>query len=323
MKASWPKVQLGEVLRQRVPDVAVEPTEIYRFAGVYSFGRGVFRAQVRPGSEFAYQRLTRLRKGEFVYPKLMAWEGAFGIVPVECDGCHVSPEFPVFEIDTERLVPSFLGFYFRIPRVWESMAGRSTGTNVRRRRLHPGNFPGREIPLPPLAEQGRVVSRIEKLVAQINDARTLRQQASASAESLLVAMAHGWNSDHAEGHPAGWRSMRLSECIRLVDHSQRVFPDQRYPNLGIYSFGRGLSPKPPIDGAATSATTLRRVTAGQFIYSRLFAFEGAYGMVTEEYDGHFVSGEYPTFECVPSLIRVEFLAAYFKAPSVWKGGLDR
>ena len=46
--------------------------------------------------------------------------------------------------------------------------------------------------------------------------------------------------------------------------------------------------------------------------------EGAYGAVTEEYDGHFVSGEYPTFECDPSVIRVEFLAAYFKAPSVWK-----
>jgi type I restriction enzyme, S subunit len=58
MKASWPKVRLGEVLRQRAPDVAVEPTETYRFAGVYSFGRGVFRAQARPGSEFAYQSLT-------------------------------------------------------------------------------------------------------------------------------------------------------------------------------------------------------------------------------------------------------------------------
>ena len=39
---------------------------------------------------------------------------------------------------------------------------------------------------------------------------------------------------------------------------------------------------------------------------------------TEKYDGHFVSGEYPTFECDPRLIRVEFLAAYFNAPSVWK-----
>jgi type I restriction enzyme S subunit len=51
---------------------------------------------------------------------------------------------------------------------------------------------------------------------------------------------------------------------------------------------------------------------------RLFAFEGAYGMVTDDFDGHFVSQEYPTFDCDPDQIRPEFLAAYFKAPSVWK-----
>ena len=105
MNTNWPKVQLREVLRQRVPDTAVDPTETYNFAGVYSFARGVFRGQARLGSEFSYRRLTRLRKGEFVYPKLMAWEGAFGIVPAECDACYVSREFPVFEVNTERLIP--------------------------------------------------------------------------------------------------------------------------------------------------------------------------------------------------------------------------
>ena len=162
MNTTWPKVQLGAVLRQRVPDVMVDPTETYNFAGVYSFARGVFHGQPRLGSEFSYRRLTRLRKDEFVYPKLMAWEGAFGIVPEECDGCYVSPEFPVFEINRDRLIPLFLGFYFQIPEVWASMSGGSTGTNVRRRRLHPEDFLRREIPLPPVAEQQRVVARIER-----------------------------------------------------------------------------------------------------------------------------------------------------------------
>jgi len=187
VNTTWPKVRLGEVLRQRAPDVMVEPTEVYQFAGVYSFGRGVFRAQTRQGSEFAYQCLTRLHKGEFVYPKLMAWEGAFGIVPSECDGCYVSPEFPVFELDTRRLAPTFLGYYFRIPRVWESMAGGSTGTNVRRRRLHPGDFLRREVPLPPLAAQLQLVTRIEHLATQIHEARTLRDQVAGEAEALVAS----------------------------------------------------------------------------------------------------------------------------------------
>jgi type I restriction enzyme S subunit len=50
----------------------------------------------------------------------------------------------------------------------------------------------------------------------------------------------------------------------------------------------------------------------------LFAFEGAYGIVTKEYDGFFVSNEYPTFDCNPLRIRPEFVSAYFRSPEVWK-----
>ena len=41
-------------------------------------------------------------------------------------------------------------------------------------------------------------------------------------------------------------------------------------------------------------------------------------MVTSEFDGVFVSQEYPTFDCNPCYIRAEFLAAYFKPAHVWK-----
>jgi type I restriction enzyme S subunit len=318
MRKKWPKVQIGQVLRQRKPDVTVTATELYQFAGVYSFGRGVFRGQKRQGSEFSYNVLTQLREGEFLYPKLMAWEGAFGVVPPTCDKCYVSPEFPVFEIDESRLSPRFLGFYFQIPRVWESVSGGSTGTNVRRRRLNPVDFLKQEIPLPPLAEQRRVVARIEELGAQIHEARTLRRQAAEEAETLLVAMAHRADLDQAAKEHAGWKRKQLSEVLQLVDDPHKVESGRAYPNLGIYSFGRGLFHKPPIDGLVTSATTLRRVKAGQFIYSRLFAFEGAYGMVTDEFDGAFVSQEYPTFECNPLYVRADFLSAYFKPALVWK-----
>ncbi|MCC6175481.1 MAG: hypothetical protein IT305_09290 [Chloroflexi bacterium] len=91
-----------------------------------------------------------------------------------------------------------------------------------------------------------------------------------------------------------------------------------YPNLGVLSFGRGLFEKPPIDGALTSAKKLFRLRAGQFVYSRLFAFEGAYALVEERFDGYYVSNEFPSFSLDATRVDPGFLAAYFRAPSVWQ-----
>lgn len=41
-------------------------------------------------------------------------------------------------------------------------------------------------------------------------------------------------------------------------------------------------------------------------------------MVADDYDGLFVSNEYPTFNCDPLKVRAEFLAAFLKSSAVWK-----
>src|SRR5262249_47839013 len=134
---------------------------------------------------------------------------------------------------------------------------------------------------------------------------------------LLIGIAHREDMPESKKREAGWVEIRLGEVIRPVEDRCEVIPNRSYPNIGIYSFGRGVFKKPPIDGALSSATVLNRIRSGQFIYSRLFAFEGAYGMVPEEFDGWYVSNEFPTFECDTNRVRAEFLYAYFKSPGVW------
>jgi type I restriction enzyme S subunit len=121
---------------------------------------------------------------------------------------------------------------------------------------------------------------------------------------------------------ADWPRVLLGEVLNQVSDPHAVRADQSYPNFGIYSFGRGLFEKPPISGTATSARTLFRVKVGHFIYSRLFAFEGAYGLVTDRFDGRFVSNEYPTFECVPNRLHPAFLAAFFRWQQTWQSAAE-
>lgn len=153
---SYARQKMSDFVELQAPNVVVDHMQRYQFAGVYSFGRGVFASVNKEGSNFAYERLSTVRAGDFIYPKLMAWEGALGVVPTECDGMVVSPEFPVFKIDMACMLPEILDIYFRTPSVWPELASLSGGTNVRRRRLQPSAFLSYKMPVPPMPTQEKI-----------------------------------------------------------------------------------------------------------------------------------------------------------------------
>jgi type I restriction enzyme S subunit len=114
----------------------------------------------------------------------MAWEGALGIVPPECDGCVVSTEFPVFEVNEKRVLPEVLDTYFRTPSVWPKMAGESTGTNIRRRRLNPQDFLDYEMPLPSMGTQ----IRFDALCREVDALKRLQAETTAELDALLPSI---------------------------------------------------------------------------------------------------------------------------------------
>lgn len=177
-------VPMSDLVTWRTPDTQVVGIENYTFAGVYSFGRGVFRKEAKSGLDFSYDRLTKLKAGEFTYPKLMAWEGALGVVPADCDACYVSPEFPVFSIDETKVLPEIIDIHFKTPSVWQKLADISTGTNVRRRRLNPKAFLNYEFPLPPMKTQ----ERIAKLSARLKRMIELSEKSTVHHDALLPSL---------------------------------------------------------------------------------------------------------------------------------------
>lgn len=175
---------MHELVRFREPDIVVRATETYHFAGVYCFGGGVFSGRHRAGSEFSYRSLTRLKSGNFVYPKLMAWEGALGVVDEKCDGLVVSPEFPVFEVLEGQVLPETLDVYFKTPSVWPELAAISTGTNVRRRRLHPSAFLNYKMPIPSM----KVQEQLRAVKVKKDALEKLQSETSAELDALMPSI---------------------------------------------------------------------------------------------------------------------------------------
>lgn len=188
MSGQWPVVKLGEVLHPVERSELVDSSREYRILGTRWYGQGLFEKDNKLGQEVAASRLYRVHEGDFIYNRLFAWKGSFAVVPPEFDGCYVSNEFPSFLADTSQVETPFLKWWFRRESTWLAALGLSTGaTPTSRNRLKEASFLSLEIPLPPLPEQRRIVARIEELAAQIQEARTLRQQAAEEAEALLLS----------------------------------------------------------------------------------------------------------------------------------------
>jgi type I restriction enzyme S subunit len=91
---------------------------------------------------------------------------------------------------------------------------------------------GYEIPLPPLAEQRRVVARIEELAAQIHEARTLRQKAVEEAEALEKRMAHDVFPKPSEGVVSDWIRFQTGYAFKSEWFTETGIRLARNANIG-------------------------------------------------------------------------------------------
>jgi type I restriction enzyme S subunit len=222
-----PKVRLGEVLRLNLDRVVVDASISYPMVGVLSFGRGLFEREPIENGKTSYKHFYRLKAEHVVMSQLFGWEGALALSSERFEGKFLSPQFPTFVCDAGRLDRSFLGWLMRRPAFWEDLGSRASGMGDRRRTLTPEALFACEIPLPPLAEQWRVVARIEELAAQINGARALRQQAADEAEALTRANLNSLFGNFyrgTSGHLTVSRWSRLEDVVTDVADGPHVTP---------------------------------------------------------------------------------------------------
>jgi type I restriction enzyme, S subunit len=308
MKEKWAIVQLGEVLRLDLDRVQVDSATSYHMVGVLSFGRGLFDREPVENGNTSYRVFYRLKAEHVVMSQLFGWEGALALSSERFAGKFLSPQFPTFFCDPAKLDREYLGWLMRRPSFWEDLGSRASGMGDRRRTLNPDAFFACEIPLPPLAEQQRVVTRIQELVTQVNEARSLGQQAAEEVEGLCRSIL---------SHDPQPKPTPMCELVRLRSPDVVVRPEETYQFAGVYCFGRGVFRAHNKSGMDFSYTRLTRLHVGNFVYPKLMAWEGALGVVPPECDGCVVSTEFPVFEVIEEQVLPEVLDTYFRTPAVW------
>jgi type I restriction enzyme M protein len=94
---------------------------------------------------------------------------------------------------------------------------------------------------------------------------------------------------------------RVGDLVQELRTREKVVPGQTYRHVGVRWWGAGTFVREVKPAAEVKSATLQRITKGQLIYNRLFAFRGSFAIVNEECDGAFVSNEFPTYEAKPGV----------------------
>ena len=230
--AAWPLTSLAQVLVPVSRPVPVEPLKTYLLLGMHWYAQGLYIKDQKQGAQIQATTLYQVKEEDFVYNRLFAWKGSFGIADADTADCYVSNEFPCFRVDETRAFPAFLLNYFSQIRIWQDAQESSSGTTpTSRLRLKEEQLLAMEIPLPSLDEQRRIVARIDALAAKIEEARGLRREAGEEAEGLLNSSMRELFSASEQGH---WQSLSIeAACEALIDYRGRTPPisDSGIPHL--------------------------------------------------------------------------------------------
>jgi len=300
----WPKVALGDVLSQVNRFESVQPESTYPLLGVRLEGNGAFLRETVAGTETSATRLNRVACGDFIYSRLFAWRGAFGVIGHDLDGTFVSNEFPVFTADPDRVCTSFLRYWFRLPAVWRRVEEDCTGsTPTTRNRYKEQFFLSLQVPLPPLAEQQAIVTRLDTLADKVRQVNERLDAIERDADQLLAVRFRDAIAD------APMRPM--AEVAPLVRREVAIDPDASYTEVGIRSFFKGTFHRRTMQGADYSWQNLFAIREGDLIFSNIMAWEQAIAIAKPEDDGCVGNHRMLTCEVDVDKAVASFLYYYF------------
>ncbi len=186
-KPTFPTVPLGELIAQRKGFIRIDDATRYQRCRVQLRAQGVVLRDEVLGSGIKTKSQQVCRAGDFLVAEIDAKLGGFGIVPPELEGAVVSSHYFLFEVNEERLSREYLALCLATEFFQKQV--KSTGsTNYAA--IRPHHVLGYRIPLPPLAEQARLVAAHRLALAEA-EAAEARARAGDHGASLFLETALG------------------------------------------------------------------------------------------------------------------------------------
>lgn len=160
-KASWQRVQLGEVVTP-YSDPVETPHDGYERLGIRSHGKGVFHEYVEAGKELDTAQMHRVASHNLIVNITFAWEHAVAITVDADEGKLVSHRFPQFSMN-DGIYDQFLKYMVLDARFQHHLFLSSPGGAGRNRVLRVPEMLEYEMMIPEIEEQKQIAGFLNAL----------------------------------------------------------------------------------------------------------------------------------------------------------------
>lgn len=188
--------------------------------------------------------------GDLIISKIRVGQGSFCIIGDDLEQVAVSPEYPVYTLDTQRIDPGYLVLVLRTQEFLTQLVGAASG-NTTKRRIRPSFFESLRIPLPPLSEQRAIVASYR---ATLGCAEELEREAEEIEAKAAEAFETALGFDPPKPLPARpvfvasfkdldrWSHEGILRTTLHLEDKEPKFPIVELGTVGKVSYGLQKSP---------------------------------------------------------------------------------
>ena len=181
---NYPQIRLQEVLNQNDNMEKVENTKIEKFITVGINGKGARERIIKDGKWPVPFVGYRVKGGQFIYSRIDARNGAFAIIPNSLNNAVVSKDFPIFDIDNNKIRTDIL-LYSLLEKSFIDIIKNSSFGATNRQRIKEGTFLNYKIYLPPIDLQNKFAEIVKQIDKQKFEIEKSLKETQELYESLM------------------------------------------------------------------------------------------------------------------------------------------
>lgn len=168
----WKQHKISNFLLRKKDQIFIDDRKTYKRLTIKMHNKGICVRDEIVGSRIGTKNQFTVKSGWLLLSKIDARNGAFGIIPSEADGGIITGNFWAYELDLAKIDPQFF-FYFSHSQKFLDFCIASSQGATNRRYLQEELFLNREILLPPLSEQRRIVKKIKEIEEKVKNIKIL------------------------------------------------------------------------------------------------------------------------------------------------------